>query len=31
MRLESDLVSEGFSKELINKALNEADFSDDRK
>ncbi len=29
MRLESDLVSEGFSKELINKALNEADFSDD--
>ncbi len=29
MRLESDLVSEGFSKELINKALSEADFSDD--
>lgn len=29
MRLESDLVSEGFSKELISKALSEADFSDD--
>ena len=29
MKLESDLVSEGFSKELINKALSEADFSDD--
>lgn len=29
MRLESDLGSEGFSKELINKALSEADFSDD--
>lgn len=29
MRLESDLVSEGFSKELISKALSETDFSDD--
>lgn len=29
MKLESDLVSEGFSKELINKALGEADFGDD--
>lgn len=29
MKLESDLVSEGFSKKLINKALSEADFSDD--
>lgn len=29
MKLESDLVSEGFSKELINKALSEADFGDD--
>ncbi len=29
MRLESDLVSEGFSKELISKSLSEADFSDD--
>ena len=29
MKLISDLVSEGFSKKLINKALSEADFSDD--
>ena len=29
MGLENDLVSEGFSKELIGKALSEADFSDD--
>ena len=30
LKLERDLIGEGFSKELINKALSEAEFNNDR-